>query len=241
MNFLRLFVSGKGLIGMGNSTSPYRMKPGVALPKFVSSKNPFSPPAAIEAAKPELCKPEAAPEEIRVSAPPTTGPVKMETAPLFEASAPEPVKPAVVEAAKPVAPELPPIQPAQPELRPAAMAPAPAPTVATARRLPVGEWVKKLNPLALLPLLPARLPRMRSGRSKAPRAVVQGELSLEKVKVMRNDLSDTDLEIVPARTVKKAGPARSGAAATAALALDEETAWDRLTGRFLNAEETQVR
>jgi hypothetical protein len=28
---------------------------------------------------------------------------------------------------------------------------------------------------------------------------VQGELSLEKIKVMRNDLSDTDLEIVSAK------------------------------------------
>jgi hypothetical protein len=28
---------------------------------------------------------------------------------------------------------------------------------------------------------------------------VQGELSLEKIQVMRNDLSDTDLEIIPAK------------------------------------------
>jgi hypothetical protein len=30
-------------------------------------------------------------------------------------------------------------------------------------------------------------------------APVQGELSLDKIKVMRNDLSETDLEVVPLR------------------------------------------
>jgi hypothetical protein len=36
------------------------------------------------------------------------------------------------------------------------------------------------------------------------RAPVQGELSLEKVKVVRNDLSDSDVEIVPSRETRKA-------------------------------------
>jgi hypothetical protein len=34
---------------------------------------------------------------------------------------------------------------------------------------------------------------------------VQGELSLERVKVVRNDLSDTDLEVVPAKAAATAG------------------------------------
>jgi hypothetical protein len=35
--------------------------------------------------------------------------------------------------------------------------------------------------------------------TSAPRLAIQGELSLDAVKVVRNDLSDGDLEIVPAR------------------------------------------
>ncbi len=33
----------------------------------------------------------------------------------------------------------------------------------------------------------------------APKPPVQGELSLDKIKVVRNDLSDADLEVVPAK------------------------------------------
>ena len=141
------------------------------------------------------------------------------------------MKPLKAEAIKPSAAKLPPIQPAQPELRPA----APALEGRARKPLPVSAWVRKLNPLALLP---SRQPGARASRSRSPRPVVQGELSLEKVKVMRNDLSDTDLEIVPARPAMKSAPNRTP---SAALALDEATAWDRLTARFFNTEETQVR
>lgn len=46
-------------------------------------------------------------------------------------------------------------------------------------------WVKKLNPFA-------------TQGAPVPRAAVQGELSLDNVKPVRNDLSDTDLELVAA-------------------------------------------
>lgn len=49
------------------------------------------------------------------------------------------------------------------------------------------------------------LPRVKAKkdhRNAAARAFVQTELSLEKVRVVRNDLSDTDLEVVPAGGVK---------------------------------------
>jgi hypothetical protein len=35
--------------------------------------------------------------------------------------------------------------------------------------------------------------------SVAPKPQAQGELALEKIKVARNDLSDADLEVVPAK------------------------------------------
>ena len=46
-------------------------------------------------------------------------------------------------------------------------------------------WVKKLNPFA-------------TQGAPVARAAVQGELSLDNVKPVRNDLSDTDLELVAA-------------------------------------------
>jgi len=53
---------------------------------------------------------------------------------------------------------------------------------------PLGRWASKANPF-------------RSARAAAPPAV-QGELSLEKVKVVRNDLSDSDLELVASQPPK---------------------------------------
>jgi hypothetical protein len=67
---------------------------------------------------------------------------------------------------------------------------------------------------------------------------VQGELSLDKIKVVRNDLCDADLEVVPAR--------RSAAPASAAPSLRTgeragvvESAWGRVTTRVFGAAKTQ--
>jgi hypothetical protein len=68
---------------------------------------------------------------------------------------------------------------------------------------------------------------------------VQGELSLDKIKVVRNDLSDADLEVVPARrpvVLARGVPglqaeARGGAA---------ESAWERVTTRVLGAGQSQA-
>ena len=48
---------------------------------------------------------------------------------------------------------------------------------------PLGRWTLKANPF-------------KASSRPAGQPVVQGELSLEKVKVVRNDLSDSDLELV---------------------------------------------
>jgi hypothetical protein len=84
----------------------------------------------------------------------------------------------------------------------------------------------------------------RSGRKAAkpaiprfPKPPVQGELSLERIKVVRNDLSDADLEVVPAR------PSATPAAAAPAPRLIEKaegtkSAWERVTTRILGAGRT---
>lgn len=54
---------------------------------------------------------------------------------------------------------------------------------------PAGRWALKANPF-------------KSSKKPASRVAVQGELSLDKVKVVRNDLSDSDLELVVASRPK---------------------------------------
>jgi hypothetical protein len=62
---------------------------------------------------------------------------------------------------------------------------------------------------------------------------VQGELLLEGIKVVRNDLSETDLEIV---TAKPAAPENAAAgnpmAAAPAAPAGAEGAWDRIRSRL---------
>jgi hypothetical protein len=65
--------------------------------------------------------------------------------------------------------------------------------------------------------------------------MVQGELSLDRVKVVRNDLSDSDLEIVPAKQ-----PSRSAVPAPelAATVSSPPRAWGRVTSRLFGAGKT---
>ena len=91
------------------------------------------------------------------------------------------------------------------------------------RRDPTLErWAQKVNPFKSAPATP-------------PRPAVQGELSLDKVKPVRNDLSDSDLELVaitkrPARapSVMKIEPAKAPEVKVAPW-------WARMRGLFQRA------
>ena len=115
--------------------------------------------------------------------------------------------------------------------------------------------VAMVNPLAYLPGRGARGARRGS---KPPPAQVQAELSLENVKVKRNDLSDADLEVVVARPVVTTGQggeiSKLSAEPTNRAPLPqpatpmmereksgEATGLSRLTSRFFGQGETQVR
>jgi hypothetical protein len=67
------------------------------------------------------------------------------------------------------------------------------PVARPARTAASGGWAQKLNPFV---------------KQGAPieQAAVQGELSLDNVKPLRNDLSDTDLELVAAVKAPEAKP-----------------------------------
>ena len=226
MSLLRLLAAGRSLVGMKDITARYRMRTAGLLPKFGSPKNPFATPTKAEA-KP---KPGVAPVAVPTTAKPE--PVKMETVPLFDGKPKAPLASAPVVTMAPVAPEKAKeplretIQAARPELKPKAAKP-----VKPARKPVVfSGWVTKINPLPLLR-------RLKPGANKSPkprpaRAAVQGELSLEKVKVVRNDLNDADVELMPARpTVTTIA---SGAILPAA-AKTGPTTWNRLTSRFIGA------
>jgi hypothetical protein len=97
---------------------------------------------------------------------------------------------------------------------------------AKTRKLPVAAapartatWASKLNPVSLFRTSPA---------SEAKVAAVQTELSLEKVKVVHNDLTDADVEIVP----MKSRPAPVPALAESSSA---KRSWEALGERIMKA------
>lgn len=66
------------------------------------------------------------------------------------------------------------------------------------------------------------------------RQPVQGELSLDKVKVVRNDLSDADLEIVPARRSATQGSSASAARSEMTTSVAAGL-WGRVANRIFGA------
>jgi len=110
---------------------------------------------------------------------------------------------------------------------PSKMPPETAPTLATAQRLPpisgtsksLAAWTNKLNPVSLW-----------AGAAPAEQkalAAVQAELSLDTVKVIHNDLSDADVEVVPIKS-------RPAASETSALSPAKKS-WEILGERLLRA------
>jgi hypothetical protein len=236
MSLLKLLAAGRSLIGTRAAQSPYRMRTENLLPKFESSKNPFAAKAKAEAQEqPKAGKPTTQPTGAAAR------PAKMETTSLFDA------KPADVVAA-PV--KVADVQPVVVEQRAKAEAPkvleaskAPAhehSTVAAGKkRVAFGEWMNKLNPLKLLPAESEG----RKKPSRAPREPVQAELSLEKVRVVRNDLSDADLEIMSAKRaiLPESGGLPGAAGPMMSMTRTQTSSWNRLTSGVSGAIQTMIR
>ena len=103
----------------------------------------------------------------------------------------------------------------------------PAPPAAGTQKIPswprpahVTSWARKLNPIA----------KWRSSVSPAPAVPppVQSELSLDSVKVMHNDLSDADVEVVPIKS-------RPAEKASAPMLPPPEKSWEFLAERMFHA------
>jgi hypothetical protein len=160
MKLGKLLFAGKSVVS-GSETVSYRQNKQVALPKFVSPKNPFAPPKASAEAAPVPAKPEAAPELA-------------------------------------TARNLPPISDAPKSL---------------------AAWTTRLNPASLW-----------NGAATAEQKVlpaVQAELSLDSVKVVHNDLSDADVEVVPIKS--------RPAAPEAPVLSPVKKSWEALGERLLRA------
>ena len=105
------------------------------------------------------------------------------------------------------------------------------------------DWVRMRGTAAAQPAAAVRsrddslLRRLQIGTAPAQPAPRQGELLLEGIKVVRNDLSESDLEIVKAN----AAPAATGAPEVnpARKPVARPGAWDRVRSRLVGAGKNQ--
>jgi len=198
MSLGKLLSSGKSLVGLSQSNSRYNLQKG-ALPKFESAKNPFAAKAPAEPAEREPQLPKLSTAE------PAATPSNTQRLSTLGALIAD--REASVAASRNSQPAQP-VQKAQP-----------AEPVKVAA--PVDSWLKKINPMVWFNRKPAE-PKPAIPRFTKSHTPVQGELSLDNIKVMRNDLSDADVEVVPAKArAPKVVAAPVPQASAAAMAIPE--------------------
>lgn len=183
MKFGKLLAAGKSWAG-GNGIGRYQMRDGLHLPKFISPKNPFKQEAVAEPSAPPMVA--AAPATEFVAQPaivsvaePALKPAPEENAMTLGASARSVQEQAVLVMRKGMS---------------LVMAATPKLKVAAAWS---GEALKRAAMFCLdhNPFSAIGKPKL-AGIPRFGQPVVQGELSLDRVKVVRNDLSHADLEVV---------------------------------------------
>jgi len=199
MSLGKLLTTGKSLVGLSQPSSRYQLQKG-ALPKFESAKNPFAAKAPAEPAEhePQLSKlsPElaAAADAKKPQHLSTLGALIVDRETAVAASR-------NAHAAEPAK------TPEQPKVA-----------------APVDSWLKKINPMVWFGNRKPAEPKPAAPRFHKPHAPTQGELSLDNVKVMRNDLSEADVEVVPAKSRAPkvlAMPAPQAGAAAMALTIPD--------------------
>jgi hypothetical protein len=191
MNLWRLLNAGKSLAGSNETKGRYRMGDPRALPTFGTEKNPFRVKATTgtppQDKLPVSSQPEPQPEELKKEKPLSAPTVSTQKVP--EAK-PEVVKPIAPPQAKPA-------KAARSSQKPDALMGSAKPVRKGARAL-AAEWIARLNPLASF----GAARRSRGAARQAIGESKQGELSLDQVLVVRNDLSDCDLEVVAVRSMR---------------------------------------
>jgi hypothetical protein len=184
MSVLKYLSAGKSLIGLKQNTVRYQMGEPGALPRFDSKRNPFRSRTAQVASL--TTKPVVA--GAAESTMPKRSEIQAPTVTLVSS-------PVVVGPASPIAEPVVAVMPKA--TRVTAVKRVAKASVSILRRSIMkvgdiaGQGVHGINALALWRKNPGpAVPRLF-------KAAVQGELSLDAVKVVRNDLTDADFEVVP--------------------------------------------
>ena len=185
MSLMQLLTNGKTLVDLKHSTNRYHMPGKNFLPKFGCAKNPFATPEKIEPvaavivpvvaveAKP---KPYARPAKIPVKIP-VVNLKETQRLPVLSAKMKETKRLPFVAARNGV----------QPQSAEQAWWESFLDWAGVAMAKPAAWWSQRKSPV-------------KSAIPRFVKPVVQGELSLENIKVVRNDLNDADMEVVPAKT-----------------------------------------
>ena len=206
MSLVRLLTCGKSLVGVQNVPNGYRVTRQRLLPQFGPTRNPFS-------------------NKTKSHGGPTQGPSPEDAAGLGGAGAPRAVSTSGGSTAAAM---------------PSGLVDQAAAGKVDKRRLSGIWWSKAVAPFRAMGAKlggwfgPTQGKAVRSAVPQFSKLPVQGELSLDNVRVVHNDLSDADLEVVPAR--KPTTRARSAATlrdeAEPSLAEGE---WDRATNPVFRA------
>jgi hypothetical protein len=98
----------------------------------------------------------------------------------------------------------------------------------------IGKWIRKMNPV---PRLAKRPGTIKSAVPRFAKSPVQSELSLDKVQVVRNDLSDADFEVVQAKTPVAISPGPTALTSQNKFEPAGGT-WNRLRTRFFSVGQT---
>ena len=177
MSLMQLLTNGKTLVDLKNSTGRYHMPGKHHLPKFGSPKNPFMPAAKTTPA-PAVVEPMPKPL-VRAARVPAANLKETQRLPELSSKMKETKRMPFVAARHSASPENP-----KPKMWETFLDWA-------------GVKLEQINPARWMGgLKPAAKPAV----PRFDKPVLQGELSLQNIKVVRNDLKDADLEVVPART-----------------------------------------
>ncbi len=212
-----LLAAGKSLALGRNGESPFYADKRFYLPKFISPKNPFT---AAETKAPESAARPLGNESCSGTARQTEGPERRPVPFLLPSSTRNGAAGGQRDADISGSPRE---RQAETPENEAALNPLPVTTPKAAAAKPMVRrpaWVSHLNPF---------------GGGQAPSAsqgkpVTQAELSLDTVKVLRNDLSDVDVEVVPLKS-------RSGGAVGPGE-VSPQKPWSFFAERLFKAEPT---
>jgi hypothetical protein len=193
MSLLRLLTAGKSLIGVQQATGRYRLPDPRSMPKFGDGKIKTRPAKVESEARPAGGTAEQMNRAAAIAVA-----EKLETELTVSAAAPAPARAseprqAMAEMAGPAEART---QEPQTEKSPEAVSTSPGAETKTPGKRSGNGWISKLSSLK-------KIWQRNEARASKPRPElrpVQGELSLDKIKVVRNDLSESDLEVVPLRS-----------------------------------------